>query len=192
MKKVLIVYSTSEGQTRKIAHYIAQLIADQHFEADLLDASTPWDDSLSDYDGAILGGSIHLGRHGADLTRFVEQHVDDLGQLPTAFYSVSLSAAGVRSQRDDAKRVMNDFFARVDWEPDWSECIAGAVKYRKYNWLKRLLMKTVVYFAGGDTDTSHDHEYTDWEQIDSFTLRFKQRVRFAEQPSRIASPPQSC
>ena len=69
---------------------------------------------------------------------------------------------------------------------------AGAVKYRKYNWLKRLLMKTVVYFAGGDTDTSHDHEYTDWEQIDSFTLRFKQRVRFAEQPSRIASPPQSC
>ena len=55
MKKVLIVYSTSEGQTRKIAHYIAQLIADQHFEADLLDEVLDGDGERADERGNAFG-----------------------------------------------------------------------------------------------------------------------------------------
>jgi menaquinone-dependent protoporphyrinogen oxidase len=30
--------------------------------------------------------------------------------------------------------------------------------------------------AGGDTDTSRDHEYTDWEAVSAFADRFSARL----------------
>lgn len=36
----------------------------------------------------------------------------------------------------------------------------------------RLLMKRIVHRAGGDSDTTKDHEYTERNQVDEFDRRF--------------------
>jgi menaquinone-dependent protoporphyrinogen oxidase len=38
--------------------------------------------------------------------------------------------------------------------------------YTKYNFLIRFVMKRIARQAGASTDTSHDHDYTDWEGLD--------------------------
>jgi menaquinone-dependent protoporphyrinogen oxidase len=44
---------------------------------------------------------------------------------------------------------------------------------------KRLLMRMIVGHAGGDTDTTRDYEYTDWDAVERFTDAFAQRLKQA-------------
>ena len=47
---------------------------------------------------------------------------------------------------------------------------AGALRYSRYGWLKRRLMRSIARREGGDTDTSRDHVYTDWDAVDRFAV----------------------
>jgi menaquinone-dependent protoporphyrinogen oxidase len=44
--------------------------------------------------------------------------------------------------------------------------------YTKYSLLLRLLLKYIAHRAGGPTDTSRDHEFTDWIQVERFATDF--------------------
>jgi menaquinone-dependent protoporphyrinogen oxidase len=43
--------------------------------------------------------------------------------------------------------------------------VAGRLAYTQYGLLKRFVMRRIALKAGGPTDTSRDHEMTDWEQV---------------------------
>ena len=45
---------------------------------------------LEDYDGVIVGGSIHMGKHQDHVVDFVRANRFALERLPSAFFSVSL------------------------------------------------------------------------------------------------------
>jgi len=47
-----------------------------------------------------------------------------------------------------------------------------------------LLLKRIAKDATGDVDTSHDYEYTDWEEVAAFAIDFAVFVkgRLAERP----------
>ncbi|MNC94612.1 Protoporphyrinogen IX dehydrogenase [menaquinone] [compost metagenome] len=55
--------------------------------------------------------------------------------------------------------------------------MAGALPYSKYNWVKRWMMRRIVAKAGGDTDTSRDYEYTDWNDLRAFAKEFIQQSK---------------
>jgi len=57
---------------------------------------------------------------------------------------------------------------KTGWHPARVELVAGALPYSKYNFLIRYVMRRIAAKEGGDTDTSHDYEYTDWEAVDRF------------------------
>ena len=50
--------------------------------------------------------------------------------------------------------------------------VAGALPYTRYNWFIRRVMKRIAAKAGGDTDTTRDYEYTDWQDLRSFAEQF--------------------
>jgi menaquinone-dependent protoporphyrinogen oxidase len=50
--------------------------------------------------------------------------------------------------------------------------VAGALPYTRYNRLTRWAMKRIVTKAHGDTDTSRDYEYTDWNDVRQFARDF--------------------
>ena len=45
---------------------------------------------------------------------------------------------------------------------------AGALVYTQYGWFKRRVMRVIARREGGDTDMTHDHEYTDWQAVEQF------------------------
>ncbi|MCE3247433.1 MAG: protoporphyrinogen oxidase [Geminicoccaceae bacterium] len=53
-----------------------------------------------------------------------------------------------------------------------SASLAGALRYSRYGFLKRLLMRLIVWREGGDTDDSRDYDYTDWDAVDGFARGF--------------------
>ena len=52
----------------------------------------------------------------------------------------------------------------------------------RYNWLKRWMMRRIVAKAGGDTDTSRDYEYTDWEALRVFCEQFAKSITVVDPP----------
>jgi menaquinone-dependent protoporphyrinogen oxidase len=63
---------------------------------------------------------------------------------------------------------------------------AGAINFTEYNWLLRAYMKYAAKLNGGSTDTSRDHEYTDWHQVDGFASSIADLVSLAAPSHRTA------
>lgn len=173
---VAIVYGTTEGQTRKICEHMAQQLRHHDDRVEILHgAELPIDFELHEYDGIVVAASLHEGKHQRYIRDFAAEHADELSSMPSAFVSVSLSAAS-EDTRPDAQKCVDEFVEETGWKPTVAEPVAGALKYTKYNWLKRFLMKKISASAGGDTDTSQDYEYTDWDQVDELIEEFHARL----------------
>jgi menaquinone-dependent protoporphyrinogen oxidase len=174
MAKALIVYGTTEGQTAKVAHHIADVGRKHGHSVDVVHASEILPAmNLDGYDAVLVGGSVHEGRYQRDVARFVEQRREWLALRRSAFFSVSLGAASRNPEEvAEVEHLVDSFTAEHGWKPDMTASFAGALKYTQYNWLKRALMKHISKKEGGSTDTSRDHEYTDWARVTQFAERF--------------------
>ncbi|MEQ8762526.1 MAG: menaquinone-dependent protoporphyrinogen IX dehydrogenase [Planctomycetota bacterium] len=166
--RCLIVYSSTEGQTEKIARALAERCRSQGHEAETREVSAAEPD-LSSYDRVIVGGSIHINKHQRALTRFVRERRDDLNRHQgTAFFSVSLSASGDEKDRAAARGLMKAFLERQEWRPRWQAIFAGAVRWKKYGFFKRFLIRQIIKRKDPRADLSGDLEYTDWAEVDRF------------------------
>lgn len=170
MNTILIVYATREGQTQKIAERIATDIRAQGHAAELVDAEVakPALD-LARYDAIVVGAPIHAGGYPRSIVRFVREHRSVLEHLQSAFFSVGLAVASRTTDGiAETQPLIDAFIEKTGWRPAHVELIAGALPYSKYNLFIRIVMKRIAKSAGGDTDTSKDYEYTNWDEVDRF------------------------
>jgi len=174
MKSVLVVYGTTEGQTRKIAEFIANALKAGGVKVELLDSA---DERASlvqpTYAAAIVCGSLHQFRFQASLRRFVKDNASWLAGIPAAFVAVSLTAAlKDDGSRGELQELAQEFYRETGWTPAITRQVAGALRYSEYDYFKRLVMKLIAGQKGGDTDTSRDYEYTDWDDLAGFVEEF--------------------
>jgi menaquinone-dependent protoporphyrinogen oxidase len=64
------------------------------------------------------------------------------------------------------QRVIDSFLADTGWHPSKVHAAAGAVMYSKYNFLIRFIMRRIARKEGSTSDTSQDHEFTNWAALD--------------------------
>jgi menaquinone-dependent protoporphyrinogen oxidase len=175
--RIAVFYATREGHTRRIAEHIAATLAT--VDVDVFDVKTlqePVD--WSRYQAACIAASVHLGHHEHEMADFVRRHRDALEGLSAAFLSVTLSEAGaedpnatsVRREQSaaDAQRMIAVFLEETGWRPARTLAVAGALAYSRYSPIVRFVMKRIARKAGASTDTSHDHEFTNWAALDRF------------------------
>lgn len=177
MARVLIVYGTTEGHTRTIAKRIAATVMAHGNLATVVDA-TESDVSTRGFDACVVCGSLHLGKHQASVTHFVRNHIAFLDAVPTALFSVSLSAVlKDEVHQGEARACVDQFVEETGWRPGHVFLVAGALKYTQYDFMKRFVMRMIAQRSGGDVDTSRDFEYTDWEQLRDDTIEFLSAAR---------------
>jgi menaquinone-dependent protoporphyrinogen oxidase len=172
--RVLLVYGTGEGQTQKIASFVSDRLARQGHQVVTANAGAA--PSLPDprqFDAILIAASVHLGRYQAAVIRFVRGHRAAIGARTNAFLSVSLAAAG-HEPADVAglKKCVADFVQASGWTPHRVHHVAGAFRYTAYGFLTRCVMKYIAYRKGAPTDTHHDHELTDWDDVARFADKF--------------------
>lgn len=175
---ILIVYGTTEGQTRKIARFIGEKIREGGEDVRLVDsADLPSDLDVEAFDAIVAAGSVHNGHHQAALFQFVRDHLDALQGKPSAFVSVSLSMASEdKEDRLDAADCVDRFIEAASWKPTLTHTVAGALRYTQYDFFKSWMLKMIAGAKGASTDTSRDHEFTDWNDLETFTRDFLDRI----------------
>jgi menaquinone-dependent protoporphyrinogen oxidase len=175
---VLVVYATTEGQTRKIAAFIADWIAERGGRPTLADASLLASAvDLSDFDAAVVAALLHAGRYQPSIVGFLSRRCDALGGMQTGFVSVSLSAAS-RDHGDieGLTKCLERFEAATGWRPRAVHHAAGAFRYTRYGFLKRWALRYIAWRKGQPTDTSRDYELTDWAGLGVFVDGFMASV----------------
>jgi menaquinone-dependent protoporphyrinogen oxidase len=176
MSKYLIVYGTKEGQTAKIADKIGEVIRQHGLQADIYDArKVPTAFQFDGYTGALIGSSIHMSQWSSPALQFVRRYKIQLDKVPSAFFSVSMTAASpTPEERAKLNPYVQKFFDKSGWHPETVGNLAGSLTYTKYGFFTRWLMHRIARSKGegADTDTSHDIEFTDWEHVTRFADDF--------------------
>jgi menaquinone-dependent protoporphyrinogen oxidase len=177
MAKIAVVYGTTEGQTAKIAQRVAGVGRRHGHQVDVVHLAEV-DESFdaAAYDGVVVGASIHEGSHQRYVYRWIKDHQAALARMPTAAFTVCLAIRSMNeNERAEARAFSALYQEKTGWKPDVSAVFAGALLYSEYNWLVRMVMKSIARHEGGSTDTSHNTEYTDWTEVDRFADAFFNR-----------------
>ena len=177
MSRILVIFGTSDGQTGKIAHFLGDALRREGVGADVVDARavSPAPDQ---YDGVIVAASVHAGGYQRCIRRWVRANAPALNQKPAAFVSVCLGVLQREPKvEQELTAIIDRFLNATQWRPVTTTRVAGALMYSRYGWLKRWVMVRIVRKAGGDTDTSRDYEYTNWDEVRAFARMFVDLVR---------------
>lgn len=177
--RAAVFYATREGQSQRVAEFIAGRIRASHSDVDIFnvkDVRPPID--WRAYGTVFVVASVHAGHHEREIVRFARTHRLELARLNASFLSLTLSQAGAEDpaappiKREesaaDAQRMVDAFVEDTGWRPAYALPVAGALAYSKYGFFIKLIMKRIARKAGAPTDTSRDYEFTDWAAIDRF------------------------
>ena len=182
-KRILATYATREGQTARIVGVLASQMEAAGNVVETLDLGKLSAADPSGFDGVIVAGSVHAGKHEDEVSRFVKDHRDALADRRTAFLSVSLSAAALEEEgQRRASEQVETFLSETGWQPDMVEKVAGAFRYsgfsRPWRWILKLSNRLVrkELDREGWPQLTDDREYTDWPALERFGERFLEEL----------------
>ncbi len=171
MASVLILWSSTEGQTRRIVQAVEQELRKGGHKLETINADAPprsW--IVSKADALLVAASIHRGHYSEGLRTILTRQSSRFGALPAAFLSVSLSAAKPETQAE-ADGYIAALLEETGFKPALTFSVAGALRYPEYSFLKRWMMKKIAAKGGLPTDTSQVHEFTDWGRVREIAAR---------------------
>ncbi|CNL47607.1 Protoporphyrinogen oxidase (PPO) [Yersinia aldovae ATCC 35236] len=169
--KALILYSSRDGQTQAIASYIAKQLS-AVATCKIQDLSQVGQIDLSQYQQVMIGASVRYGHFNSVLSKFVNKHVEQLNQMPSAFFAVNLTARKPEKRSPQTNAYVRKFLLSTPWQPTLCTVFAGALRYPRYCWIDRVMIQLIMRMTGGETDTSKEVEYTDWQQVSGFAQDF--------------------
>jgi menaquinone-dependent protoporphyrinogen oxidase len=191
MCDVPVLYATTEGHTRRIAEHLAHHMRQHGLDsrpiplASSAAANIAWERVR----GAVVGASLHATKHQKVAREFVRRHRRHLSAVPSVFVSVSLAAASKsKEQAQAAQGIADSFCAETGWQPYRIASVAGCLAYTKYNWFVRLFMRHIARKEGASTDTTRDHDYTDWRGIERLADELAHQIHAGANPAASEEP----
>lgn len=170
--KLLILYSTREGQARRIAEAI--VAAMPGYVASWCNLHTDAVPVLADYDRVLVAASIRYGHFHPSVWRLLREHRAELDAARAAFFSVCLTARKPGKDSPQTNVYARKFLARTGWQPARAAVFAGALYYSRYTWWQKCLLKFIMWVMRGPTSTQHDLEFTNWQAVQSFAAAWLQ------------------
>ena len=170
MSKTLIIYSTTDGQTKKICERMKEL-SKINDAIKLTSLNKVGDEDLNLYKKIIIGASIRYGRHNNKVYSFIESNKKILKLKKSAFFSVNVVARKPEKNSTKTNPYMQNFLKKTALIPDTLEVFAGKVDYPNYNFFNKLVIRFIMYLTKGPTDTSKSYEFTDWKKVEEFSQK---------------------
>ena len=129
-----------------------------------------------------------MGRFPGVLSDFIEQYRNVLQSVPSAFFSVSLTAVHKNAKnKNPVHEIMQEFFDKNHWQPCRKASFAGALLYTHYGPVIRFIARSISKSAGRDTNIHRDYTYTDWNEIPVFAERIDSMIKLAAQERQLST-----
>jgi menaquinone-dependent protoporphyrinogen oxidase len=170
MPRYQVIYTTNDGQTRKVAEFIAKTLREKKAETELIDIrGFRGRLDTAGVKAVFLGSPINAGRYPGRFKAFIKRNLRALSAAKVHLFSVCLSARGDSEEALKTARGYPEKLAvETGLRPASVKPVAGALPYTRYNFLKKFLMKKISEASGGEADTTKDFEFTDWGEVGKF------------------------
>jgi len=172
VKKILIIFSSVHGHTRKITNQLAQQLKGLGNSVVIADIKAV--PAMESFDKIIIGSSIRHGKHNPTLYEFIQKHQQILTQKVSGFFSVSLVARKPEKNTPETNPYMQAFLSKTTWRPTLLQVFGGNLNYQGYNAFDRNIIRFIMWLTKGPTDPVTNVEYTDWQKVNEFGLQIHQ------------------
>ena len=122
---------------------------------------------LSDFEEIVIGASVRYGYHRKNVYKFIQQNIEKLEKVKTAFFSLNLTARKPEKSTPETNPYVIKFLKKVKWEPTIKEVFAGRLDYPSLDKLNKLAILFIMFITNGPKDTSKTYELTDWKKVDN-------------------------
>ena len=171
MNRCLILYSSTDGHTKKICDYIANNL-DEVNKISVVNIKSFNQKDLDNYDCIIIGASIRYGKHQKSLYKFINKNREKLDAKKNAFFTVNVVARKMEKNLPQTNPYMIKFLKLTKWKPQHLDVFAGRINYPKYGFIDKYVIRFIMLLTKGPTDTRGDFEFTDWDKVKSFAKIF--------------------
>ena len=168
MANILILYSTTDGQTLRICENLQRTAQGQGHQVSLAPIQQGNSLDLEVFDKSVVGASIRYGKHSPLVFAFVRRHETLLNRKVSAFFSVNVVARKPEKNTPDTNPYMVKFLKLVRWQPTRLGVFAGRIDYPKLGWGDRNIIRFIMWMTKGPTDPNGTFEFTDWNKVDAF------------------------
>jgi menaquinone-dependent protoporphyrinogen oxidase len=172
--KILLIYSSTDGHTQKIALKLKQIIEQSRHQVTVVPIEDVATIDISIFDKFVIGASVRYGKHSSMIVDFIESNRDRLEARSNAFFSVNLVARKPEKKDPENNPYLQKFLKRLSWKPKHLEVIAGKVDYPSYRLIDRIMIQMIMWMTKGPTDANTVIEYTDWDQVETFGNKISQ------------------
>jgi menaquinone-dependent protoporphyrinogen oxidase len=170
MPRILLLYSSVYGHTRRICERIAERLAGLGAEVDMV--ALPGEADPAHYDAILIGASIRNGKHNPAVLEFIARHTAELDAKPSGFFSVNLVARKPQKNTPETNPYTKAFVAKSPWQPKLLGVFGGDLDYQRYTAFDRNVIRFIMWLTKGPTDPRTKDEYTDWHEVERFAERF--------------------
>ena len=180
MCDVPVFYATIDGHTRRLAECISETIREEGLTSNPIEIGSAKAEQFdwSRARAVFVGAPIHFGKHPQSAALFVQRHLEALGAKPSGFFSVSLGCGfGTAPEVEAARAQSRAFMKDAGWRPDLTACFGGMLAYRRYGFLKRMMMRRMARKAGGPTDITRNYDFTDWRDVQALAREMASMMR---------------
>lgn len=175
---VLFLYTTVDGQTKKVADALQKELeaANIVYQLENLEnyslTDVHWQNQL-----VILMGAVHTGGFDPKLIAASQDEAFILHSNQTHFVALNLIARNKEKTKIENNVYVREFLSATDWQPAHTEIIAGALNYTKYTKEKQDSILRVMAITKGPTDITKDYEFTDWQQVNEYAQKIVNFVK---------------
>ena len=162
----VIFYSTTDGQTKKIAEKMAVEWSGE-VEVQAIER-LPRYLNKANLNQVVIGASIRYGHYHKDVVDLVRANVNWLEAKNAAFFSVNLTARKPEKQDPADSAYIQRFLKKTGWMPNQIAMFAGKLCYPKYSFLDRQMIRMIMKMTGGCADGTSTIEYTNWDEVTRF------------------------
>ena len=170
--KSLIIYSSTDGQTKKICEKILDHLKNKIL-FDLVSVDKALDLNFENYEKIVIGASIRYGKYNSKIFKLINKNLNILENKQSSFFSVNVVARKQEKNTAETNPYIKKFYLSSRWKPKTIEVFAGKVDYPNYNFINKIIIKFIMYVTKGPTDTSQSYEFTNWNKVKQFAFQIE-------------------
>jgi menaquinone-dependent protoporphyrinogen oxidase len=168
MAKIIIIYSSTDGHTRKICLRLKEIVGAQNNLVTLVSVHSVNRIDLNAFDKIVIGASIRYGKHSKEIYKFIKENQKILDSKSNAFFSVNVVARKPDKNRPETNPYLQKFLKQITWKPKKLAVFAGKIEYQKYRIWDRFMIRLIMWMTKGPTDPTTNVEFTNWNQVAEF------------------------
>ena len=167
MTDVALFYASHDGQTRRIADYLAVRMEVEGADVFSLDLGKAGFDryNVPDPEVVVLIAPVRYGSHLKPVDRFVRENRAFLMQKRLILVSVNLTARKPGKDSPENNPYLLKWVKGHRLNPERVAVFAGRLDYGLYSWWEKQVIRLIMKMTGGPTNLNVCVDYTQWEKV---------------------------